>query len=187
MLLSSRSNLFSFEFASNFVPQEIEDKYGPYLNRMPGNLLSKCVDVLNYSIQTITLPNLTWDFTEQIGLYGKSRKYRGVTNPNDLDSKDLTITFQMLDGFINYWMMADILRYYYAYENPDKYLPEGHTVRIFDAEGIVMVSINFERVLYREISSIDLSFSTNAVEFQTFEGNFTYNNLNIITEIGGEN
>ena len=32
MILNSRSNLYNFKFPKRFIPQEVADKYKPYLN-----------------------------------------------------------------------------------------------------------------------------------------------------------
>ena len=49
MLLDARNNLFEFHFPRNFIPKEIADKYKPYLNRMPGNVIEDPLDFLNYT------------------------------------------------------------------------------------------------------------------------------------------
>ena len=53
--LSGLNNNFRFTFPKLFVPQEIEDKYSPVLNRIPGNMCDNVVDFLNYSIQSVHL------------------------------------------------------------------------------------------------------------------------------------
>ena len=65
MILNSRNNLFNFKFPRTFVPKEVADKYRKYLNRMPGNLITEPIDFINYSIQGVALPGLSFDPIEQ--------------------------------------------------------------------------------------------------------------------------
>ena len=53
--LSGKNNNFKFSFPKPFVPKEIEDKYSPILNRIPGNMCDTVVDFLNMSIQSVEL------------------------------------------------------------------------------------------------------------------------------------
>ena len=61
MLLDARNNLFEFHFPRNFIPKEISDKYKPYLNRMPGNIIEEPLDFLNYTIQSVNLPGMGFE------------------------------------------------------------------------------------------------------------------------------
>ena len=53
--LSGKNNNFKFSFPKPFVPDEIEKKYSPILNRIPGNMCTTVVDFLNYSIKSVEL------------------------------------------------------------------------------------------------------------------------------------
>ena len=53
--LSGKNNNFKFSFPKPFVPKEIEDKYSPILNMIPGNMCTTVVDFLNYSIKSVEL------------------------------------------------------------------------------------------------------------------------------------
>ena len=45
--LSGKNNNFRFAFSKPFIPQEIEDKYSPVLNRIPGNMCENVLDFVN--------------------------------------------------------------------------------------------------------------------------------------------
>ena len=47
--LSGKFNNFKFSFPKPFVPGEIEKKYSPILNRIPGNMCTTNVDLLKES------------------------------------------------------------------------------------------------------------------------------------------
>ena len=53
--LSGKNNNFKFSFPKAFVTDEIEKKYSPILNRIPGNMCDTVVDFLNMSIQSVEL------------------------------------------------------------------------------------------------------------------------------------
>lgn len=182
MILNSRNNLFMFSFPKGFCPEEVSNRYKKYLTRIPGNLITEPIDFLSYSVQSISYPTTTYDPVEQSGIRG-TRYYRTARPIRDLISNDLTITMQLLDGYINYWMMLDILTYWYNFDEPEMFIPPGMSVRILDSEGLVVVTTEFKNVLYKEIGSLDMSFSNNSVDFTTFDINFTYNWVQIGLEL----
>jgi hypothetical protein len=181
MILNNRNNLFSFSLPKDFMPDEITNKYKNYLTRIPGNLIKRPIDFINYSIQSINLPGISYDPVEQVRKHGKHNKYRTSLPEQELLSKEFTVTMQLLDGNINYWMMLDILTYWYGFPNADQYLPDGAAVRILDSEGNIVVTSHFKRMLFTEIGPLDMTFSSNSQDFTTFDCTFVYNEL--ITEI----
>jgi hypothetical protein len=159
----------------------ISERYKPYLNRIPGNMITRPIDFLNYSIQSINLPGASFSPSEQVGKLGRKRIYRDSIPTQELIEKQMTVTFQLLDGYINYWMMLDIYNDLYAYENRNVHIPSGTNLRILDAEGNVLVTLQMNNVLFTEIGSLEMSFSDNTPDFSTFETTFVYNEL--ITKI----
>jgi hypothetical protein len=89
---------------------------------------------------------------------------------------------QLLDGYINYWIMLDTLLYYYA-RTTEPPFTENLVLRIMDAEGIGMASMVFEQPIMNSINELNLNFAENVAEFSTFEVTFFYNKLNLKIEI----
>jgi len=181
MFLNPRMNLFKFEFTKNFMPMDIRNKYYKYLNHVIGSPISEPLDYINYGIQGINLPGLSYDPVEQIGEYGRIRKHRSSIHDQEMYAKEMTVTFRMMDGFINYWIMVDILRYYYDYYGESKetrYIPD-QQLEIIDGDGHVITSVDLRRVLYTNISDLNLNFSSNNPEFNTFDVTLVYNELEI--------
>ena len=56
MKLSAKNNQFRFEFPRTFIPSEIVDKYKPFIQKMPGNMISEPIDFFNYGIQSLNIP-----------------------------------------------------------------------------------------------------------------------------------
>ena len=182
MILNSRNNLFNFKFPRNFIPAEVADKYRKYLNRMPGNLMSEPIDFINYSIQGVAIPGITFDPIEQSPNDGTTTYHRGAQPIQNLVERQFTVEMQLLDGYINYWIMQDTLLYYYS-KNQKKPFIDDLRLQILDGEGIHVMSAVFEKPIMNSISELELNMSTNIAEFTTFQLNFYYNKFNLKLEI----
>lgn len=178
MILNSRNNLFDFRFPKNFIPKEVAEKYKKYLHKIPGNMLENPIDFINYTIQEVNLPGISFDPVTQADNDGTTRYHRGRLPIQNLIERQFTVKFQLLDAYINYWILTDTLLYYYADETPDKYVPDVK-LRILDAEGLGVASIGFEKPIMNSISDLNLNLAENVAEFNTFEVNFYYNMFNI--------
>jgi hypothetical protein len=178
MFLNPRSNLFNFQFTKDFMTDEIRDKYFDYLNKVKGFPIKEPLDFINYSIQGITLPGLNSDLTEQSTMYGRKKTHRNSIHPEELKSKEMTVTFRMFDGFANYWMMFDLMEHYYSYQTSQRYIPD-QRVQILDGDGFVITEIELKRILYTSISDLSLNFSANVPEFTTFDITLIYNDFNL--------
>ena len=177
MIQSARSNQFRFNFPRTFVPRSVVDKYKPYINRIPGNIITEPIDFVNYSIQSINFVGSSYEPVEQVDNPGIKRQYRGSLPTQELYGKELTVTFQLFDGFVNYWMMTDIFTHYYNLGGEVPYIPEGSRLELLDSEGNIVISAEMQRVLFSSIADLELNFSTNTAEFITFDCTFIYNKL----------
>lgn len=181
MLLNSRNNLFSFNFPKSFMPKEVADKYRKYLNRMPGNVIEEPLDFLNYTIQTINLPGMGFEPVVQMHKPGRNFVYRDTKPTQELFAKELTVSFQLVDGYVNYWMMLDILNYYYAFEVEKRFLDDLN-VRIMDSEGNVLVTARIMGPLLSKLGDLSMSFADNVAEFKTFDITINYNEFQVLIE-----
>lgn len=178
MFLNPRMNLFNFQFTRDFMPLEIKKKYSDYLNKVVANSIPNPLDYINYSIQGVNLPGMTFDPTAQTSAYGQSRKYLGTIHPQENTSKEMTVTFKMFDGFLNYWILFDLFNYYYSYNHKEKFIPN-QKVEILDSSGNVVTNVMLERVLFTNIGDLNLNYSSNVPEFTTFDITLTYNQISI--------
>ena len=182
MILNSRSNLYNFKFPKRFIPQEVSDKYKPYLNRMPGNLIEEPIDFINYTVQGISMPGISFDPAEQDFNDGTIVYKRGYVPVQNLIDRELTVEFQLLDGFVNYWILVDALLYHYNRENEKPYIDD-LKLQITDSEGIHVMSVVFEKPIMKSISELELNMSNNIAEFSTFSVSFSYNKFNLYNEL----
>jgi len=182
MILNSRNNLFNFKFPRKFIPAEVADKYRKYLNRMPGNLMTEPIDFINYSIQGLSIPGISFNPIEQGPNDGTTTYHRGAIPIQNTIERQFTIEMQLLDGFINYWIMQDTLLYYYSRQKKEPFTDD-LKLQILDAEGIHVMSAVFEKPIFNQISELELNMSSNIAEFSTFTLNFYYNKFNLKLEI----
>ena len=182
MILNSRNNLYDFRFPRKFIPDEVSDKYRPYLNRVPGSLLADPIDYVNYSIQGINIPGISFDPTTQADNDGTTRYHRGAIPIQNTITREFTVTMQLLDGFINYWIMMDTLLYYYARSTKEPYT-QPLTLRVLDAEGASVAYMEFQKPIMNSINELSLNMAQNVAEFNTFEVTFFYNKLDLRLEI----
>lgn len=182
MILNSRSNLFNFKFPKNFIPKEVADKYKPYLNRMPGNIIEEPIDFINYTIQGINIPGVSFTPSEQNFNDGTTKFTRGYIPIQNLVNRELTIKMQLLDGFINYWILTDTLLYHYNKDNTKPFIDD-LKLQLLDAEGIHVMSVVFEKPIMNSISELDLNMAENVADFSTIDISFFYNKFNLINEI----
>lgn len=182
MILNSRNNLFNFQFPRTFIPDEVAAKYKKYLNRMPGNIITEPIDFINYSIQGISIPGISFDPITQAPNDGTLTYKRGSIPIQNLIQREFTVTMQLLDGFINYWILQDTLLYYYSKKVKENSIDD-IKLQILDAEGIHVVSVVFEKPILNSIAELELNMSQNIAEFNTFTMNFHYNKFSIQLEI----
>lgn len=181
--LSGKNNNFKFNFPKTFVPQEIEDKYSPILNRIPGNMCTNVLDFINYSIMSVEVevnPN-TYEPIEQVDrgtVFGRIN--RTYTYPDYLFVKSMTITFQLDSTYIIWSILMDLFIYYYTVFE-EKFIPSPN-MEILDCYNFTLYRINFERLLYTGVSGLQFDFSSNEVEQKTITTNWECNAINILFE-----
>ena len=182
MILNSRNNSFDFRFPRKFVPEEVANKYRKYLNKVPGGLLAEPIDFVNMSIQGINIPGISFDPVTQEDNDGTTRYHRGAIPIQNTIQREFTVTMQLLDGFINYWIMMDTLLYYYARSTKRPYT-DPLTLRILDAEVASVAFMEFDKPIMNSINELSLNFAENVADFSTFDVTFFYNKLNLKLEI----
>ncbi len=182
MLLNARDNQFQFGFPRTFIPKEVADKYRKYLNRIPGNLIEEPIDFINYTIQSINFPGMGFDPVQQAQYPGRQILFRASSPVQELFQKELTVTFQLVDGYINYWILLDTLTYYYNFSTEQPYA-EALNLRMLDSEGNSLVTATMKKTLIKSISDLQMSFASNVAEFKTFDLSISYNELEVRVEL----
>lgn len=179
----AREDLFKVELPKIFIPDVIKKRYEPYLFKLP-TPIQNISDLVNYSIQSISIPNFNYSPVEQVlpGITknrpyrGSTRSYRNSLSPEMLIDRKFSITFALMDGYLNYWIMLETFFHYYAFEQKELYTCD-IPLRILDSDGYNLYSAIFKDCLFTGMNQFELSYSGIAPEFKTFECNFAFNNL----------
>lgn len=187
MVLQNRNDLFKVELPKVFIPKDIKERYIPYVFRMPTSIRD-ISDLVNYSIQSITIPNFNYSPVEQVkpGNYpqakGTVRQFRQSLSPEMLIDRNFTLTFQLLDGHINYWILLETFFHYYAFETETPYT-YNVPLHIFDAEGYRMYTVTFLDCLFTGINEFTMSYSEIVPQFSTFSCTFSFNEIKMEYQI----
>jgi hypothetical protein len=183
--LSGKNNNFKFQFPKVFVPEDIEKKYSPILNRIPGNMCTTVIDFLNYSIMSVELEvnPAEYEPIEQVDRgtpYG--RLHRPDFYPDFLWKKAMTITFQLDSSYIIWAILTELFIYYYTAEPDPKYIPQCPGMEILDCYHKSLYKITFTDLLFTSVSGLDFNFSSNEVEQKTITTTWRANKVNIVLD-----
>jgi len=179
-ILSGSNNQFQFWFSQNTIPQEIEDKYIPIIQRISGLPIESALDYLNYSIQSISLSiDNTYDPITQSDNGTKfGRNLRPVNVPDNNYQKELTITFQLDSSYIIYFLLKDIYDYYFRTAD-QKYLPNAQYITLLDGYGNRLYRIKLNEVLFTGISGFEMNFSDNTIDQKQITGTFKFETMDL--------
>jgi hypothetical protein len=179
--LSGKNNNFRFAFSKTFIPQEIEDKYSPILNRIPGNMCESVLDFINYSIKSVNIqlsPNGYDVIMQRDRGTPYDRMRRSNAFPDTLLNKDLTITFQLDQAYIIWSILNEVFMYYYC-SGEDKFIPPFPGMEILDCYNKVMYRVDFIDVLFTSVSGLEFDFSSDSVEQKTIETTWKVSKVDI--------
>lgn len=177
MILNSKNNNFVIRYPKNFFNPKIVKRYESYLKRLPIPYES-LEDYMSASIQAITFPAISPETVEQI-LYEDRVSAKGGKRLHNYFDRNITITMKLYEGYINYWVMFDLLCEYWALDTKDKYLPD-LTLSFMDHTGFEFVAVNFKQIIYKSLSEVELNYSSNTAEFKNFTVGFEYNYMKVL-------
>jgi hypothetical protein len=180
MILNAKGNNFYFVFPKGFFPEAVTSKYLPYLKRQPV-AYDSIPQMMNSTIQSITVPSIQMGTVEQTRYLGKKVRYKSSVPVQDLFSSDFSVTFKMLDGFLNYFVMMDTLLYFLNFKNADVHTMD-LAVRLLDNDGNIITTIGFKDTILKSLGELQLNYTSNSPENQTFSLGFTCNFIDIVLE-----
>ena len=167
----SRKDLFYVEFTKKFIPDSIENFYKPYVKSMPTQIESPRL-LVESSLQGVNVPSYQFEGVSQghVDTYNKnsiSTNWRSNINAQELTEKNITLTFKLLNGYINYWILLDTLFYHYDMKNPNPFIGN-ISLRILDSDENIMFTRIYNDCILTSISEFELSYSENIQTFETF-------------------
>tara|TARA_R110000737_G_scaffold345619_1_gene374383 strand:- start:858 stop:1469 length:612 start_codon:yes stop_codon:yes gene_type:complete len=173
----ARKDLFYVEFTKKFIPEKIEDYYRPYIKSMPTQIDSPRV-LVESSLQGVTVPSYQYEGVNQehvdtLNHNSISTNWRSTMNGQETTTKNLTLTFKLLNGYINYWILLDTYFFHYEFENPEAFIGD-ISLRMLDNQENVMFTRVYKNCLLTGISDFELSYSDNIQTFETFTIDLQY-------------
>lgn len=173
MRLSSQASQFVFNLPHSFLPNEVIESYQPILEK---NWVQyeNVIDYLNSTILSVNFPGLAFDMPEQIRMRGKKRNFKPSKNPQDIVStRELQVTFRSVDGYLNYWLLFDIINKHYldvenSFLNP-------FTITSLDIHRDAIYVIKFYEIILRSLSDINFNYSQQRVTAKEFTMTFNFN------------
>ena len=179
--LSGKNNNFRFTFPVPFIPEEIENKYRPILNRIPFNMCETVLDFVNYSISGIEF-EMGLDASELIEQTDRAtpqgRYSRSDAVPDMLWNRDITITFQLDSSYLIWHILCEVFMYYYC-SDEDRFIPPFPGMEIMDCYNKVMYRIDLNNVLFTSVSGLEFDFSSDSVEQKTIETTWRVSKIDI--------
>ena len=180
MRINSQSNQFLFQFPTDFISTEVDERLKKYMDKnwIP---YTDTISYLNSTIKEIVFPSITYEGSEQTHKYGKKIEYKPAGNIYDTYSNSLDITFRSVDSHANYFMMQQIFAEYY--NNTRKYYLPWLQLYILDKDGDFLYSVNFRSALLKTLSEQRLMYQSMDVQEQTFSITFKFNFMDVYWDL----
>lgn len=177
MLLNAKTNQFVFLFPPNFFHEEIQKRYKGYYKQL---LLpyDNVDEFISSTIQSIHFPGWEISGPHQTRMYGADQEFKGAKQIKDIITKEFTIKFKLTEGFVNYFLMLDNALRYLDFKNKTQYF-DTMLLGLMNNEGFLFSSMKYHKVIMKNMSQFDLSFSDVTDSFNTFEAKFAYNDWDI--------
>lgn len=180
MRINSASNQFLFNFPTDFISTEVNDRLARYMekNWIP---YTDPMAYINSTIKEIVLPSISYEGSEQFHKYGKKIEYKPATNIHDTYTSSLDITMRSVDSHTNYFMMQQIFAEYY--NNTRKYYLPWMNLFVLDKDGDFLYSVIFRESLLKSLSEVRMMYQSMDVTEQTFSVTFKFNFIDIYWEL----
>lgn len=177
LFLRAKNNQFKFLFPKDFLFEDVTNKYTESLKVLPISY-KNVIDFLNSSIQSISFPGL--QKVADVSQISKARKISWRDGSKfDMDiNKDFSITFSLLDSYLNYWIMYDQLINFLDFNCAIEYFPE-FNIFYLENSGEVKIEQKLKNILYLGITDLTPSYTDTSVSSKTFTCYFKFNYFDI--------
>ena len=174
MNIPARKDNFELLLPISLIPPVIKEKYKAYLERMESTI-TDAHQYVSSTIQMVNSPGLKYDPAVQ-NQRGQDVGFRASVPYNNLFDKSLEISFQMVDGMINYFIMFETFLYHYAFNNGTLHIDP---IRIYfiDSDGVRLSSILYEQILFIGMDALEADHTNNNTEPFQFTASFTFNKI----------
>ncbi len=186
MINNPHFNSFKMDLPPDFFKSAIIENYNEYLIAHKRNI-TNISDLVNFSIQTVTLPSLGFEpIVQQKPLFGGTVETgHDTVQPKEklLDDKTFVITFKHLDGFTNYFLMFEHYISYQQNKNGDKNdfsnIPP-FQIHVFNIYKEILFTFEMTGVQFIGMDALELSKASIHNEFTTFSCNFRFDSYRLL-------
>jgi hypothetical protein len=172
MRLSSQSSQFIFNLPSDFLPQEIINRYRPILEK---NWIQyeNIIDYINSTIKSVSFKGISQSPVSQTLIRGKKRDFKPATNVQDLITRDITVTFDSVDADLNYWLLFDIWKKHYM--DVENVFINPFTITALDIHRDAIYIIKLYEIIMKDLKGNTFDYSQQRVNEKTFDISFGFN------------
>jgi hypothetical protein len=178
LFLNARYNQFRFLFPKGFLYKDIENTYEKYLKDLP-TPYTNVLSFLNSTVQSISFPGVSGIQTVDQVQAGRIVSYRQGFRFAQVVNKEFTVTFRLVDAYLNYWLMYEQLVRYTNFaveqdESDQEFLPD-FSILYLTSSGNLTVLQKLIQVVYTGIGDLTPSYTEISNNTKTFSCTFKYN------------
>lgn len=199
--LKPRQDLFSLAFNKDDFDSALITKYNALIT--PGEVITNIIDVVNESITGITFIGINTDPVEQTQHGARDQKesdydtlphnsklghiniepyhniiFRQHNNPLNSFDKEITVSFRLNQGLLNYFFLHENLQKYISKQNIYEGIKQ-LSINILSDTGEIISTVEFNNIIFKSISDLDFTFKQVGREEKEFTTVFAYNNIKI--------
>lgn len=193
--LNANKDNWQLIFDSDFVPEEIKNKYTKVLS-LKKSFITDPVSFVNESVQKIQVLGFSGaSFQQQQTTVGYPLRdqtrtaenyfqhpasdvnYRSVANPIQIIDKTLNVQFRMDQGFLNYFIIFESFFYKYCRDTTYEDLDQFFVINIYNELNEVYCRIKLYHPIIDSMDMLDLDFSNVKPTQDAFQVVFKYTNI----------
>lgn len=185
MLSPPKGNDFVVMFNDNFIYEAVKSRYNDYFNQK-NFVFQNITDYINATVIGVNFPAMKGSTNNKQLKGGTTYSQRsGLPSKNKMN-KTVRITFQLKRGFLNWFIMNDLLSQYNDSVNSstgaeltgaDTYLPP-ITIMILDDDGDMIVERILKNVVITDMDDLVLLKTDNRISKKEFTVTFEYGEWN---------
>lgn len=185
MLSSPKGNDFVVMFNDNFLYKSIKERYNDYFNQK-NFVFQNLTDYINATVIGVNLQAMKGDTNNTQLKGGNTYTHRsGLPSKNKIN-KTIKITFQLKRGFLNWFIMNDMLSQYVDGVNgktgseltgDDVYLPP-ISIFLLDDDGLIVFERILKNVVIVGMDDLNLQKTDNKISKKEFSVTFAYSEWN---------
>lgn len=174
MILNGRNSNFILKLPVGFIPKVVADHYEAYANSAHYPYLS-VAHMVESTLQGVTIPGLTQETVAQTRQQSM-QTYKGAKPVNAGYDKTLTLTFKLIDGYVNWSCLhQSIDEQTQIFESGQPLYWKDLRLYSLDRFGNVVNMFTFNRIVFTSLEGLNPSYANVSPDFQTFTMSFTYN------------